>query len=534
MYFKLIRNTFYFLLPMAIGITFYFFFNSCKKGNPSWDVDLLAPLINSSLSVENIIPDSVLHKNPDNSLDLVVDASVSSLSTGNIFIMPDTSIEMSYQAPLTAKVPGNISFTSSTTEHAVLSGGVLLKNGIVRSGTMLFAVTSSIKGAVSMDVNVPGLRNPSGNVFQTVVNVPAGTTSTAGMYNHVFDLSGYKLDLTGANGSSVNTLVINYTAMINEPDSVLLVAGDSIHFSFSINKIIPQYAHGYFGDVNTTVFDSTKLLLFKHVIGGNLNLENVDISLDFENNMGLDAYVTVNKLVAVNSRTGIKVPLAHPVIGSRVNITRALDNNGTVTPSKYSVALGTNNSNIKQFVENLPDSFKTSISYELNPLGNVSGYNDFGYYEKPMKLNLNMKIPLSLIANNLTMADTLNFKMAKETDNVNHGTLTLFFENGFPFTAEAQLYLMNENSSITDSLIRIPNVIAAPLLDAYFICIGKTETKLTVPVDAEKLSKLRAAKKMYVKIKFNTTHQPDYVKIYSYYQIDVKVVGDFNYTVGKK
>jgi hypothetical protein len=147
-----------------------------------------------------------------------------------------------------------------------------------------------------------------------------------------------------------------------------------------------------------------------------------------------------------------------------------------------------------------------------------------------------MTIPLSLVAANLILADTMNFTMNANTANVNSGNLYLYFENGFPFTAQAQLYLMNSNSVITDSLISTPNLISAPSLDINAICVGQRETKLTIPVGEGKLNELRSAKKMYIKIKFNTTNPipPNYVKIYSFYQINVKVVGDFNYTVGKK
>jgi len=36
-------------------------------------------------------------------------------------------------------------------------------------------------------------------------------------------------------------------------------------------------------------------------------------------------------------------------------------------------------------------------------------------------------------------------------------------------------------------------------------------------------------------MKFNTAGQSkNYVKIYSFYEMNIKLVGDFNYTVGKK
>jgi hypothetical protein len=272
--------------------------------------------------------------------------------------------------------------------------------------------------------------------------------------------------------------------------------------------------------------------LFRHIISGNLTLQDVNIGLSIENSIGADARITINNLTSINSRSGNKISLAP--ITSPININRAVDNTGNVAATTYSVAFTPSNSNILSFVDNLPDKLVYKMNFETNPLENVSGNNDFIYYDKLINTNLNMTIPLSLIANNLTMADTMNFTMNANLANVNSGNLYLYFENGFPFTAQAQLFLMNGNSIITDSLVSSPNVITQPPLDINSICIGQSATKLTILLDAGKLSELRAAKKMYVKIKFNTANQSNYIKIYSFYQMNFKVVGDFNYTVGKK
>ncbi len=85
---------------------------------------------------------------------------------------------------------------------------------------------------------------------------------------------------------------------------------------------------------------------------------------------------------------------------------------------------------------------------------------------------------------------------------------------------------MDTNFIILDSLISDPNTILAPQLDANLICAGKKLSILSIPVSADKMTLLRATKKMYLKIKFNTANQPSYVKIYSFYEMNVKLVGD--------
>ena len=319
------------------------------------------------------------------------------------------------------------------------------------------------------------------------------------------------------------------------PDSAHVVALDSVVISNSFKNIVPQYAKGYFGHPTSSIGpDSSDFPLFKHFIDGTLKLEDIDISLSIQNGIGADARITIDNLTAINTRTGKSVPLTNSAIGSPLNINRSVDNNGIVIPSTYSVSFTSSNSNILKFMENLPDKLGYQLDLAINPLGNVSGGNDFIYYDKLMKTEMNMTIPLSFVANDLTLADTLNFNMPASANNVNSGNIYLYAENGFPFSAAPQLYLMDASFNILDSLISAPNSILAPPLDINNICVGKKLTKLVFPINEKKMSLLRSASKIFMTMKFNTAGQPKYVKIYSYYEMNIKLVGDFNYTIGKK
>ncbi|MGD0711851.1 MAG: hypothetical protein ABR968_11815, partial [Bacteroidales bacterium] len=48
---------------------------SCRKdpGKASWDVSVMAPLIKTSLSLNNLLTDSLIQVNPDTSLKIVYD-----------------------------------------------------------------------------------------------------------------------------------------------------------------------------------------------------------------------------------------------------------------------------------------------------------------------------------------------------------------------------------------------------------------------------------------------------------------------------
>jgi len=530
---KISIGTVVFLLIISIFI-------SCRKEdrNPFWDVDLLFPVVKSTLTINNIISDTLLIKNPDNSLDLFYKYSLSSFSIDSLFSIPDTTIHSIYPAPFTYTVsPGGVIIPLFSNSIYYPLGDAKLSRVTLRSGKMQLTIKSQIKGLVDFTYTLPKVTDKYGNIFDTTFTVPAATQSNGGLFVGVFDLSGYNIDLSGINGFSVNTMVTSYSAILSPTNqgSVTITAAEDVDVANTFLDIVPQYAKGYFGQtVNSVGPDSSFFTMFKNIIGGNINFEDIDIGLHIQNSIGADSRITINQLSSINSQTGNTIPLSHSVIGTPININRSLDNGGIVIPSTYSVSFNPTNSNIKQFVENLPNQLSYQLDLAINPLGNVSGGNDFVYYDKLMKTDLNMTIPLSLIANNLTMADTLKFKMPTNSNNVNSGFLYLIVDNGFPFTAETQLYLMDANYVVFDSLISLPNIIAAPLLDGNFISAGKKTTKLTFPIDAEKLVHLRNSPNIFIKLKFNTQNQPNYVKIYSFYELNIKLIADFNYTVGKK
>ena len=212
---------------------------------------------------------------------------------------------------------------------------------------------------------------------------------------------------------------------------------------------------------------------------------------------------------------------------------RAAESGGIIYPTYANFPLNTTNSNIKPMIENLPNKFGYSMQIITNPLGNVSGSNDFIYSDRLLKATLKMEIPLSLVANNLTLADTLDLNISQNdgTQNIHEGTITLFANNGFPFDAKLQLYLLNESNVVTDSIFGYANTIVEAPINSSLRVIGKKLTKITLPVSESKMNLLYDTKKVVMKIRFNTSAQPQYIKIYSEYSIEVKLVGDFNYTI---
>lgn len=510
---------------------------ACRKEmeKPSWDTDILAPIVNASLNINNILPDSILQSNADSSMKIVYEGDIYKISMDTLFNIPDTVVQNVFTIPIPYTFsPGQVVINNSSLTTYNL-GGPQLRTVIIKRGFVKYSVKSKITEVTDFTYSIPGA-TLGGVPFSIQVSVPAATSSGPGVYNQTFDLSGYTIDLTGPAHNRVNTISTTIQAMISPSGSPTNVSPtDSLIIENTFSDMFPAYAKGYFGNNTFNIGpEQTGFSMFNRIISGNLQLENVDFKLKLENPIGLDARIFINNLTSINSRTGSSIALINALIGSPININRAAESGTTVYPTYANFPLTTSNSNIKPMIENLPDKFGYSMQIITNPLGNVSGSNDFIYSDQLLKAKLSMEIPLSLIATNLTLADTLNMNISNGDRNLNSGKLTLIADNGFPLDASVQLYMLDDNRNIKDSLFANTNTIDQGLVNSSLRVVSKKMTKLIIPVSESKMNMLYDTKKVILKIKFNTASQSQYIKIYSDYSIDVKIVGDINYTIQLK
>ncbi|MDQ3047826.1 MAG: hypothetical protein M3R27_09790 [Bacteroidota bacterium] len=521
------------LLPTLVFLLAFF---ACRKEleKPSWDTQILAPLINASLDINNLLPDSILQANADSSLKIVYNSDIFKLTIDSLFSIPDTILSNFYTVPFGFTITGGSTIISNTSETTYQLQGVELRKVIVKSGFVKYTVKSKVQEVTQFVYTLPCAKL-GGVPFTFTATVPAGSASSPGVYSQVFDLSGYTIDLTGPLNNKVNT-IYNSLVVSNAGASVFVSPSDSIKIENTFFDIIPSYAKGYFGQNTIDIGpELTDFSLFSRITDGTIQLEDVNLNLKLENPIGLDARVYFNNLSSVNTRSGTTINLSNSIIGSPININRASESGGTVYPTYSNFPLTVSNSNIKPMIENLPDKFGYSMQLITNPLGNISGSNDFIYADRLFKARLEMEIPLSLVATNLTLTDTLDFNISSgDAQNVHSGTITLFANNGFPFDAGLQMYTLDENNVITDSIFGYANTIDEAPVNASLRAIGKKLTKISIPLSESKMSMLYSTKKIVLKVKFNTSSQPQYIKIYSDYTIDVKLVGDFNYTIHLK
>ena len=417
-----------------------------------------------------------------------------------------------------------------------LSGGAQLKTIHVKSGKLELEVVSTIHQQSHFEYSLPTVTDAYGNPIFVSSDLPPAPQNGSSSYQKTFDLTGYTFDLTGLTGTSYNTVSSSVIASIDSTGEVVTISkNDSIHINYKLQDIVPDYVSGYLGQQIVNVNEETNFDVLKNIKGGSLQLEDADVTLTIQNGLGLKGRINLYDLTSVNSKTGNQKSLTWDQLAKPLSIGAANENPFVAATATFN--LNNTNSNIQQLISNLPDQWKFSLDVFLNPEGNSSSYHDFAYDSSSLSAGLDVTLPLSLIADDLILVDTLDFSLGNPEPGdpqIKDGTFTLIVYNGFPISATPQLYFYDEDFTLLDSLFTSVPTAAAGLLNDQCIVSGQSKSELTASIDESKMNRLQMASRAVLVGKFNTTEHPScgFIKIFDEYTMDVKLTGKFTYYTG--
>jgi hypothetical protein len=231
---------------------------------------------------------------------------------------------------------------------------------------------------------------------------------------------------------------------------------------------------------------------------------------------------------------GNKVYLHSPILNS-ININRATKTGNWANPvnsSTTNISINSNNSNLKPFIENLPNYLGYSGKILVNPNGNLSATNDFAYYNTGIRIFADIDVPLIFRADYFRLQDVLdiNFENVKQLNNVNEGRIIFNVTNNYPFKAKLQAYLLDENNNTLDSLLLSSNnTIQMASVNANNDIIAPKNSQLIAYMNDSTLDHLKKSKKIKLVSYFYLPPSPPDVVIYDDYFLDVVITIDVNY-----
>ncbi|MFN8277588.1 MAG: hypothetical protein U0T84_08900 [Chitinophagales bacterium] len=403
-------------------------------------------------------------------------------------------------------------------------------------------ITSSIQEKLTLTYQLKGAYDHYGKPIMVTSVLPPATPGQPSLVQTSFSLKDHSISLTGSAGNKFNT----YTQVIRahvDSSGILrhITSDDSVHFDFHIRNVQPSYIKGY-GGRDTIKFAGNAPFQFVDILGSSptnaLQFEKVNMSLSVQNGIGIDGLVKINSLRGTNQQ-GNTVTLTdnatNPIIGTPLSIRRATD--FPLTPAISNFALNSATSNISAFISNLPNKLDYDVEVRTNPNGNNGAYNDFAYFDSHLKINLDLNIPLSLMANQLTLRDSFDFSLGgspADIANIGNGVLHLITYTKFPI--ESKLLLVAYDSA-WQALDTLANRIVIPGGELSSNCKVETARRnsIDIPADNARIDRLRSARHAIVLAYFNTKGTPTcnngFVKIYSDYSLETAITADFKYKV---
>jgi len=428
-----------------------------------WEPGFEGPLVYGDLSIEDMLTkfdsSGYLIEDSTNFLYFVFDTSRTIYAKDYIDIPDQDFLQVFFQSEV--DIPGSslgnigdtVNFVKVKSFAWERTGDERLDSVIMKGGEIVIFVTSTIKHTgiltiYSDQLEVNGMpyrqsidiSDPSGN-FQTTVRVP---------------LAGSYVRLDNSNPDSTFLEMIFEFDLINSGADIL--ASELVSITQTFVDLDYQSVYGYAGVYDSLIIDK-ELIEFSSMpedFIGRIQLADPQIYLEVGNSFGVPFGIELLDLEARfkdASMTPINLdPDVNPIIINAPTLAQI----GQSIISR--TAIDSNNSNINE----IASTDLTGLQFSVNALSNPTGFlNNFILDTSHLDVNLEVVIPMHLRAEGLELADSFNFNIGGEEDlsreNIKSFMFHLATENALPLEASIQVYFMDDNDEILDSLFNEQN-----------------------------------------------------------------------------
>ncbi len=416
----------------------------------------------------------------------------------------------------------------------VFMGGAEVKYFKAKSGKLKINLVSTIQEDMTMYFEIPSAKK-NGVVLSSIVKLPAAPAGGSSKRFEDFDLTNYIIDFRGKNPDVKDTVNTFHQILIVRLDSsgrkVAIGLRDSIRLEYRMESLVPDYAIGYMGQSLTQTGDQKAPFdLFKG-LNGDFKFKDFKVSLVVKNGIGADGRVKINSLKGENIFSKNSVALNATPLANDILITSPPFVRDAYTVSE--VVLDGSNSNIKSFIENLPQMLDYNLDMEVNPNGNVSLYKDFVFDNSRVDVLLKVEAPANFSVGEFVLRDTqaIDLQTMGDVSRIKSAKMEVNVSNTFPIGAKLQLTLLDaEMGSLTELDIDPSDQVIEPAVtDVNGYPSQPGETFFTLGLGKDKIEALKKAKFIAITTTFLGSGQMQ--KIYDVSSISVSTVVDFEYEV---
>lgn len=490
--------------------------SNCKRDKVTWYPEFAVPVAHGALNFSDFQNTDIFNLDGE-VVSVHYYDTLTPLDLTELIDLGDTVLSASYSPGFAfGPIPfsNGISIYSLVEDYSFNLDGALLRSGKVKSGSLRVTFESDVQGYLDLSYVLEGVQLDGVPLEVSGQTLPA-SSETPYVDELIVDISGYELDFTGSTGIERNVLVGELDVSTSEePTYTAQVYGDDeVTVKIELLDLEVDELRGYFGQWDKNIDEEIVLdsVLYQ---SGNFTLSEIDASLEFINNFGVDVQVEIDELTALNNVYSQEVVLEAGGLNDLHDISRAIETPDGVLSSSVIFNFD-ESSNLAEAISITPHRFRLLGDAILNPLGDITGGFDFYLSEFPFQVVTDISFPLCLGFENFTLADTLEFSL-DQTEEIAAVKLTAYISNSFPVGLEFKISSIGENEPFWTGIIS-----AAPEDTTV-------DEKMELEISSSRLEKLQLTEKIYVEVVANTTEYEE-VKLLTSDKLELLITAEITY-----
>lgn len=438
--------------------------------------------------------------------------SVNNISTNNSIFNNTGSLILLNLPGATLDVADSILIPVTATQPNIRIDSIKLL-----SGNLLLDITSAgLNGTITF--TLPGLMH-NGVQF----------TSTQNLSNPDLNLNllNYTL-IPEQDGSGNNLIKCRISVHLQSPAGPVAAGGVILDIHTALSALNYQTIYGYFGGYKIDFATQSVSTTFFNKLNGQIYFADPKFKLFFSNSAGIPFGVSFSRFDAIDKNN-----VLHPLTGTGVptaaspKVIRypALSQAGsTVTDS---LIFDKSITNLPDFIALMPDSIGIKASAEV--VATTPPATTFISHDSKYKVSASIELPLWGKADFLILLDTMDFDYLNSTlpppDEIEKLIVRTSITNSFPATAYPQIYLLDNNRLLIDSLFTgTEKIEGATDTNGDGIAEPHNQPPIDIDLPRSKIDNLFNARYLLVKGRLMTSDFPNTdVKMYSTYYLDYNV-----------
>ncbi len=339
---------------------------------------------------------------------------------------------------------------------------------------MNFDITSGLFSTISL--SIPQLYS-NGQAYEYVL------TSNDLDNGFTLDLSNFYLDFTN-NGTTKNSFDVEVHATFS--DNINISEDPHMNFSYAMDDFGLEKAYGNFGQ-KELVNEEEKLdfsAFDMEYLGTTIDLKTIKFDVIGNSSFGVPLSAKVGDITVLNTDT--KEQQIFEISDNEFNLDAYIEGDSVIPTDTLNFDLTDISSDFNP--NQIISQIQVNVNQDLEDEGFVSDTSTIG-------TTISLHIPFWFRTSDYTRQDTIEFDYNDQVDSdiadkISELELNLELENGLPFEVQLQVYMIDEDYNIVDSLYQTeedkPYVQAAKINDDGSLSEGTTSS-FSVNVDSDNL-----------------------------------------------